>query len=74
MSAIQYDRALERLIKEVVMVGPTMGPVHVLKADVSDSFYRIGLHPTDAPKLVLIFPSEGEDDELVVILLTLPME
>ena len=51
MSAIQYDRALERLIKEVVMVGPTLGPVHVLKADGSDSFYRIGLQPTDAPKL-----------------------
>ena len=47
--------------------------MHVLKADVSDGFYRIGLRLTGAPKLGLIFPSKLEDNELVVIPLTLPM-
>ena len=74
LSAKQYGPALDCLIREVVIADPTLGPVYVLKEDVSDGFYHIELRPTDAPKLVLIFPSEGEDDELVVILLTLPME
>ena len=47
--------------------------MYVLNADVSDSFYRIFLRPTDAPNIGLVFPSEGEDEELVVIPITLPM-
>ena len=58
MSTIQYGRELERLIREVVIDDPSLGPVHLLKVDVSDGFYRIGLRPTEAPKLEIIFPSE----------------
>ena len=42
MPTMQYGRALERLIKEVVISNPALGPVHILKADVIDVFYRIG--------------------------------
>ena len=59
MSTIKYGRALERLIVENVIDDPALVPVHVLKADVSDGFYRIGLSPTDAPKLGLVFSSES---------------
>ena len=48
---MQYGRALDRLIGEVVIANPALGPVHVLKLDISDNFYRIGLRPTDDPKL-----------------------
>ena len=70
---MQYGRALERLIREVVIANPSLGPVHYLKADVSDGFYRIGLRPTDLPKLGIVFTFEGEDEELVAIPLTLSM-
>ena len=60
--AMQSGRALERLIREVVIYDPALGPVHVLKADASDIFYCIGLHPTDSPKLVLVFSLEGKDE------------
>ena len=73
MSAIQYGRALECLIREVVISDPELVPVHILKADFSEGFYLIGLRPTDATKPVLIFSSEGEDKELLAILITLPM-
>ena len=73
MSAMLYGRALELLIREVVVDNPALVPVHILKLDVSDSFYRIRLLPIDAPKMGLVFPSEGEDTELVPIHLTLPM-
>ena len=62
LSAMQYGRALDRLIHEIVYADPALGYVYLLKADVSDGFYCIGLRTTDAPKLGLIFPScKGEE-------------
>ena len=57
LSAMQYGRALDRLIRKIVYADPALGYVYLIKADVSDGFYRIGLRHTDAPKLGLIFPS-----------------
>ena len=73
LSAIQYGRALDRLICEIVYADPALGYVYLLKADASDGFYRIGLRPEDAPKLGLIFPIGKEEEPMVAILLTLPM-
>ena len=50
-----------------------LGYVYLLKVDVSDGFYRIGLRPEDAPKLGLILPSGKEEEPMVDIPLTLPM-
>ena len=69
---MQYGRALECLIREVLISDLELGPVHVLKAYASDGFYCIVLRPTDSPKLGIGFPSEGEDKELLAIMLTLP--
>ena len=73
LSAMQYGRALARLIHKIVYADPALGYNYLLKADVSDGFYRIGLRPEDAPKLGLIFPSSKEEDPMVAIPLTLPM-
>ena len=73
MSAMQYGQALERLIKEVIIAYLALGQVNVLKEDVSDGFYHIGLRPSDAPNMGLIFNFEGKDDNLAAIPLTLPM-
>ena len=45
----------------------------MIKADVSDGFYRIGLRLSDAAKLGLVFLSEAGEEDLVAIPLTLPM-
>ena len=58
MPAMQYGRSLERLIREVVIAYPAPGPVHVLKEDVSASFYCIELQPTDSPKMGIVFPQK----------------
>ena len=73
MPAMKYGRSLERLIRQVVISNPALIPVHVLKAGVSDGFYRIGLSLTYAPKMGLVFPLEKEDDKLLAIPLTLPI-
>ena len=54
---MQYGRALDRLLREIVFADPALVPVYILKADVSDGFYGIGIRPEDAPKIGLIFPS-----------------
>ena len=73
MYAMQYGQALERIIREVVIADPALGPVYILKADVSDGFYLIALRPKDSPMPGLVFPLEGEYCELVAIMITLPM-
>ena len=70
---MQYGWALDRLIREIVYADPELGYVYLLKADVSDGFYRIGLHPTDVPKLGLVFPSGKGEEQMVAIPLTLPL-
>ena len=55
LTSMQYGRALDRLLREIVFEDPALGPVYLLKASVSDGFYCIGLCPEDAPKLGLIF-------------------
>ena len=61
------------MLCEIVYANPKLGPVHMIKANVSDSFYRIGLRPSDAAKLGLVFPSEAGQEDLIAISLTLPM-
>ena len=73
LSAIQYGRALDHLIREMVIVYPALAPIYVLKEDTSDGLYRIGLQPTEIPKLGLVTPSDGSREYLVAIHLNLPM-
>ena len=67
LSAMQYGWALDRLIREIVYADTALGYVYLLKADVSDGFYRIGLRPEDEPKLGLIFCSGKEEEPMVAI-------
>ena len=53
---MKYGRALDRLRWEIVFADPARGNVYMLKADVSDGFFWIGLRHADAPKRGLIFP------------------
>ena len=73
LSAMQHGRALDHLLREIVFADPALGSVYILKANVSDGFYRIGVCPEDAPTLGLIFPSGADEDPMVAIPLTLPM-
>ena len=45
LSAMQYGLALDPLIRKIVYADPALGYVYLLKADVRDAFYRIGMRP-----------------------------
>ena len=61
------------MLRDIVYDKPKLGPVHMIKADVSDGFYRIGLRPSEIAKLGLFFLREDGKEDLVAILLTLSM-
>ena len=50
LSLMQYICALDHLFREIVFADPALGPAYILKADVSDGFYCIGIRPEEAPR------------------------
>ena len=42
---MQYGRTLDRLLREIVFADSALGPVYILKADMSGGFCRIGIRP-----------------------------
>lgn len=70
--AMQFGKALQRILTKIVHADPTYGPVWLSKIDIADGFYRIGLRPSDVPRLGVILPT-STDIPLVALLLSLPM-
>ena len=71
---MQFGYALDKILREILLANPQHGPVHLIKADLSDGFYRGDLAPRDCPKLGVAFPTRSSQDEpLVAIPLVLPM-
>lgn len=73
MDAMQYGKALDRIIREILVSNPKYGPVQLIKTDLSDGFYRVNLRIEDIPKLALIFPDIPGRQRLVALPLCLPM-
>jgi hypothetical protein len=72
-AAMQFGRALDRLLYRVRHANPRFGPVYLSKIDVSDGFYRIWLSAISALKLAVVLPSLPGEPPLVAIPLSLPM-
>ena len=50
-----------------------MVPIYMMKCDLADGYYRLGLVVGDIPKLAVCFPSNQHDDPLIALPLVLPM-
>jgi hypothetical protein len=70
---MQFGHALDHILREILLANPAFGPVHLLKLDISDGFYRIALNVDDIPKLGVAFPTADNADPLVALPLVLPM-
>ena len=71
--SMQFGRALDRILRHILLADPTLGPVYMYKLDISDGFYRIWLRLEDIPKLGVVFPHQDGEDPLVAFPLVLPM-
>ncbi|KAI2512522.1 adenylate kinase [Fragilaria crotonensis] len=70
--AMQFGRALSRMLARIVHADPRYGPVYLAKFDIADGFYRISLRPYDIPRLGVVLPSTT-DNPVVALPLALPM-
>ena len=71
--AMQYGKALERYLRHFLLADPKFGPIYMLKCDLADGYYRLGLVIRDIPRLAVAFPSALQDDPLIALPLVLPM-
>lgn len=71
--AMQFGHALDRILREILLADPALGPINMLKLDISDGFYRINLAAEDIPRLGVVFPVKPGSEPLVAFPLVLPM-
>lgn len=71
--AMQFGRALPRLLRKIHEANPRFGPVYLSTVDIADGFYRIGLRPDDALRLGVLFPTRHGERQLIAVPLVLPM-
>ena len=73
LDAMQFGHALDRILRQILIANPDLGPLHLIKLDISDGFYRIGLRIDDIPKLGVAFPTRPGEEKLIALPLVLPM-
>ena len=71
--SMQFGRALLRVLQRIYDADPRHGPVHMLKLDISDGFYRVWLSVADIPALAVAMPPGPDGERLVAFPLVLPM-
>jgi hypothetical protein len=71
--AMQFGKALERVMHDIVSANPLYGPVHLMKVDIADGFYRIMVRSRDIVKLAVSIPTLAGEEPLVALPLVLPM-
>ena len=59
--AMQFGKALQRILCKIAAADPAYGPVWLGKIDIADGFYRIGLQPREIPRLGVILPTDGTE-------------
>ena len=71
--AMQFGRALQRVMTRVVQAERRYGHVYLAKIDIADGFYRVWLQIADIPKLGVVLPTSPGQPALIAFPLTLPM-
>ena len=71
--SMQFGHALDRILREILLADPKLGPVYLSKLDISDGFYRVNLAIDDIPKLGVVFPVKDGEEPLVAFPLVLSM-
>ena len=71
--AMQFGHTLQRLLQRLAYCNPTHGPPLLAKLDLADGYYRIPLTPQAALELAVVLPSDGLQEPLIGLPLSLPM-
>lgn len=71
--AMQFGRALQRVLTTIVHADRRYGPVFLSKIDIADGFYRVWIQIDDIPKLGVALPTKLGSPPLVAFPPALPM-
>jgi len=64
--AMQFGRAFQRVLQRIAYANPRFGPVHLLKIDLSDGYYRVPLNARGALQLAVAMPSSRRQPMLAI--------
>lgn len=70
---IQHGKALDCYLWHILLANPKYGPIYMLKYDLADGYYRLGLVICDIPELVVVFSTSQHQDPPIALPLVLPM-
>ena len=62
---MQFGHALKRILQRMYDADPRHGPIYMVKVDIADGFYRVGLAPEDVTSLGVCLPP-GQDGNTLV--------
>ena len=68
---MQFGHALQQIFQ--YNADPHHGPIYMMKVDIADGFYRVGLATKDVPSLGVCLPPEPDGKTLIALLLVLLM-
>jgi len=73
--AMQFGKALSRILQQLVYCDPSHGPPRLAKIDLADGYYRVPISAQAALNLAVVIPSDipGNSSHLIAIPLSLPM-
>ena len=71
--SMQFGHALQRMLQLMYDTDPRHGTIYMMKVDIADGFYRVGLAPEDVPSPGVCLPPGRDGKTLVAFLLVLPM-
>jgi hypothetical protein len=73
IKAMQFGHALQRILQCIAYCNPTFGPPLLTKLDLANGYYRILLIPDAILQLAVVLPSDGLQEALIGLPLSLPM-
>jgi hypothetical protein len=71
--AMQFGRAMHRLLRMILEAHPRFGPVYISKVDIADGFYRVWLLPSNIPTLGVALLATDNEEPMIGFPLALPM-
>ena len=71
--AMQFGRALRRILFQIYRADPRWGPVYLAKVDISDGFYNVCVNANGAKNFGIVLPSAPGQEPLILFFLGLPM-
>ena len=72
--AMQFGRAFQHVLSNIVNADLRYGPVYPSKIDITEGFYRVWLQADDIPKLGVVLPTLPGLPPLIAFPLALPMD